>query len=248
MSFDNGYLSHTDDILSANHGNPFKSTKGRLISHLLATGVVGSMLYLEYSYVIEKISLTLNTRLYLGLNCFAVLMFLVLEYWKSSAFSGLPYLNDDKKKRSKAIKTTILVFLFGKLVDCGISVFLILRSFTDAIDFEEWISGAGYKGYILYASMSFLILLCELWPITKSMDESYLDILQKDGDHHNIQLIVENSTKVQTFFRTTMSQKSNTNSLPEQQYSPTKDGTFMLATIKNIQIDMLNINVVFLSY
>lgn len=240
MSFDNGYLSHTDDILSANHGNPFKSTKGKVVCHLVGLSVICGQTYLDYSYIKGQSTLTLNLQIYLGLNSFAVVMFLVLEYWKSRAFSGLPYLNDDKKKRSKAIKSCILAFLLGKLLDCGLSVVLILRSYTDAIDFEDWISATSIKGYILYGSMIFLMLFCELWPMIKCLENSYLEILQKDGDHHNIQLIVESTTKVQTFFQSALSQRSTSS----QQFSPTKDGRFLLTTLKNIQIDMLNINVV----
>lgn len=246
LSFDNSFLSHTDDSLSARHGNPFKTFKGRAACHLLAFSLAGSLVLLESSYIEDRTTLDLNLKVYLGASCFSIFFFIVLEFWKSKTFSGLPYLNDDKRKRSKAIKSRILIFMLGKVLDCTVSLFLILRTMTSLSDFEDWISATSIRGSLFYIVCLFLILIGEVWPAFKCLQSSFTDLLQKDGSHHNIQLLVDNPSKLDTFFQSTLSSKGSKSATPRKDASISVENRMQLSNLKNIKIGMLHIKVVFI--
>jgi hypothetical protein len=212
---------------------------GRLLSHLFALGALGSLGYLNWRYSAGKSELGVVEKSFVSMNVLIIIFFVLLEYLKSKAFSGLPYLNEDKKRRSKAIKNRILLFLFGKILDIGVGGFLLLNSTSQDVDFEEWVGCNTLKGFILYMVQGFLILVCEVYPIYKCTQRRFIRFMERDGSHHGIQLFVENQSKVRTFFASSLNSSSSS-----KEISPSKDGRFLLATAEHITMDKLGLNVV----
>ena len=240
MSFDNGYVSHTDEILSARQANPFKTCLGRWMSHLLALCLFGGILATSLMYSLNTITLSVLVIAYLGTSILMLVLFIILEVLKSKAFSGLPYLNDDKRRRSKAIKTRLLLFLLGKTIDSGVGIFLLFDSLLRNEDFEDWVAGNSWKGYLLYMAQGILLFVCEVVPVYKSLQKRFTRFMSRDGNHHDIQLIVESQAKIRTFFASSLQSKDSS-----KDSSPSKDGRYILATTDKISLDMLGLNPVF---
>ncbi len=238
MSFDNSYISHVDDSMLTLKSSPVRSASAKLAINICLLLVSAGHFTVEVLYMREAITLDAAVYFYLSIGAGLFLFFLLLECGKSRIFSGLPYLNENKRQRSKAIKSSILRFMFGKAIEVCVCLYLVIHSISTVKQFEEWMEGDSLKGLLLYLSIILQSLLCEVFPAYHSLSDAYLETVSRDGSHHRIPLIVGNQSKVKTFYSSVQSKSSSSSQ------STPKDSRKTFAAIKKMTLAQLEVNFV----
>lgn len=182
MSFDNAYTSHIDPSLFPDKHRHLDTGWCRGLVHLGAFMIILTQVVLEYIYEKAIIDFYILNFVYLGLNIAVPIFFIVLELMKSTIYSGLPYLNPAKHQRSQEIKRTILRYLLGKIIDAATCTFLMVHSFTSDEAFEEWMTGDGVKGLVLYMAIILMTAICEFYPIYYSIDPAFVEIMKTENE------------------------------------------------------------------
>jgi len=212
--------------------------------------MVGAMGTLGYAYFHSLVMFQVILFAFIGVTAFGFLIFVFLEYLKSRIFSGYPYLSKDKQIKARALKRVIWGNQIVKLLEMGLFIYLVVKSYDSLSRFEEWLTGTSVKGISLFLGIIGESFLTEVYPSYWNFETEYLQKLNVGGSAINVPLIIDNRNKFKTFFFASLGRKSKKigaqNSQNDSDSSTSKsDKTLKKGTIADfskIKLEKLGIN------
>lgn len=107
-----------------------------------------------------------------------VATFGIMELYKSSYFSGFPYLNKRASTSLSYMKKTFCFWIVGKLISISVCFFIIVRSKVENEDLGVFMQGKTLMGFMLYFIYGFELFLTEIIPGSLVLKNQYLQIFE----------------------------------------------------------------------
>lgn len=107
-----------------------------------------------------------------------IITFGIVEFYKSSYFSGFPYINRRASSSLSYMKKTFCFWIVGKLISQSVCIFLIVYSKIEDEDLGAFMKGKTLMGFMLYFIYGFELFLTEIMPGRLVLNRKYLQIFE----------------------------------------------------------------------
>lgn len=133
---------------------------------------------------------------------FIIASFGVLEFYKSSYFSGFPYINKKASTSLSYMKKTFCFWIVGKFIGQSICLFLIISSKIEDQDLGEFMKGKTVMGFMLYFIYAFELILTEVLPGRLVLKRKYLEIFEGSRSNSTTDELLDSTGMIPEGFAT----------------------------------------------